>query len=81
MSIFWDFPFEQAFAKDEWFSMTAQDRRFIRDYYLCNKDDGDTLMYDFYETNYQMTKMNEKYNLKERPPVHIELRDFCFSGK
>ena len=81
MAIFWNIPFEKAFSKEEWYSMTGQDRRFIRDYYLCGRDEYDVLMYDFYETNRQMGKINEKYNLEERADITIELKDFCVAGK
>ena len=67
----WEIPYLQAFPEEEWEEMSPNDRRFVRDYYLCERDEADVMDYCFYETHYQMYRMNQEYKLDERPNIAV----------
>jgi hypothetical protein len=76
--MFLDFPFEQiGFSEAEWEQMPRNHKVLIRDFALNGYDDTRTVLYDEYQSDYELNKVKRKYKLSQRPVVHFSSTDFC----
>ena len=69
------------FDNYNWAMMPKGDRRIIRDYVLNGFDRDETLLYGFYDTMYQVRRVEKDYNLEERPRVQVSYGDFAIARK
>ena len=75
--MFYNFPYQLAgFSHEDWEELPRGDRVIIRDYYLNGMSWEQTLIYDEYETSYQVRKVEIERKLEERPKISIRVADF-----
>jgi len=77
--MFLEFPFRQiGFSSDEWETMPRTHKVLIRDFYLNGCDDTRTVLYDEYQSDYELNKVKRTYQLSRRPRVQFASTDFTF---
>lgn len=70
--MFIDFPYRDiGFSDEEWEAIPCGVRRVIRDYYLNRKNADQTMLYCYYDTGYQVRKVEREYKLEERPAIIV----------
>jgi len=75
----YDFPYWRiGFHDDEWDMMPCNHRRIIRDFYINNRDDTSTIMYDFFETDFSLRMVKNRYGLESRENLPVGASDFKF---
>lgn len=75
--LFYNFPHQAVgFETEEWESLPRTDRNTIRSYYLNGRDETRTVIFEGFETEYQVQKCRKEYKLAERPEINFQWADF-----
>lgn len=64
------------FSDEEWEDMPRTHKVLIRDFALNGYDDIRTVLYDSYESDYELNKVKRVYQLSRRPRVQFSVQDF-----
>ena len=75
--MFYSLPHKQlGFEDEQWESMPHGHRRIIKSYVLNGCDQTQTTIYDEYDTEQQVRKVEHLYHLSNRPRIQLSLADF-----
>lgn len=67
------------FTQEEWNAIPRGNRTLIRDFILNGYNREKTLLYNEYETDFQLRTVEKKYNLHNRPRVIVRASDLCLA--
>ncbi len=77
--MFFELPHQQlGFMDSEWDEMTPGDKRLIRDFALNGYNETRTVLYDHYEDDTRLRKVIHKYDLNNRPKIHVSFTSVHF---
>lgn len=79
MTMFPCFPFcKIGFNAEEWLDIPRNDRVLIRDWYMCDRDETHTTIWDEYESEWTIRKTVRLYDLENRPVVQFDSTTLSF---
>ena len=78
-SLFSAFPFFKiGYSAEEWLDIPRNDRVLIRDWYMLDRDETATTVWDEYESEWTIRKVIRTYDLEARPKLHFESTTLTF---